>query len=158
MGQIPSTSSQPSTKFTSPKNLDTLTANQTFTITLAIGGIETGNFVNPDTNYFAAPQQLNSQGLVIGHSHVVIESLDSLTQTTRTDPTKFAFFKGLNAAAVNGVLNATVQGGLPEGFYRLASITTSANHVPVLGPVAQHGAFDDAVYVSVYLSAFCFCE
>ena len=54
-----------------------------------------------------------------GHSHVVIEAIDSLTSTTVTTPTSFAFFKGLNTAAVNGVLTATVTGGLPAGTYRV---------------------------------------
>lgn len=54
-----------------------------------------------------------------GHSHVVIELIDSLTSTTVTDPTKFAFFKGLNDPAQNGVLSASVPGGLPAGVYKV---------------------------------------
>lgn len=54
-----------------------------------------------------------------GHSHVVIELIDSLTSTTVTDPTKFAFFKGLNDPAQNGILSATVPGGLPAGVYKV---------------------------------------
>ena len=56
---------------------------------------------------------------ITGHSHVVIEAIDSLTSTTVTTPTAFAFFKGLNVAATNGILSATVTGGLPEGTYRV---------------------------------------
>ncbi|KAI6022578.1 hypothetical protein EDC04DRAFT_335169 [Pisolithus marmoratus] len=96
MGVIPSSANMPSAKFVNPANLDTIPPNQDFTVQLAIQGMETGFFVNPDTNYFAAPQQLNAQGQIQGHSHVVIEQLDSLTQTTPLDPTKFAFFKGLD--------------------------------------------------------------
>jgi len=109
--------------------------------------MQTGFFVNPNTNYFAAPQQLNGQGQIQGHSHVVIEQLDSLSSTTPLDPTKFAFFKGLNEAAQNGILSTTVQGGLPEGVYRIASINTASNHQPLLVPIAQHGSLDDAIYV-----------
>jgi len=93
MGSIPSTANIPSTKFTNPKNGDTITANTPFTISLAINKLETGNFVNSDTNFLSAPQQLNQQGLIIGHSHVVIEALSALDQTTVTEPTKFAFFQ-----------------------------------------------------------------
>lgn len=149
MGSIPSTANMPSSKFKNPKNLDTIPANKNFTITMAIQGMETGNFVNAQQNYFAAPQQLNSKGQIVGHSHVVIEAIDSLTQTTPTDPTKFAFFLGLNAAATNGVLTAVVANGLPAGTYRLASINTAANHQPCLVPIAQHGFLDDAVYFTV---------
>ena len=115
---------------------------------MAVANFQTGAFTNADETYFAAPQQLNAQGQIIGHSHVVVETLTALDQTTPTDPKKFAFFKGLNAAAVNGVLTANVTAGLPAGFYRLSSSNTAANHQPVLVPIAQRGSVDDAVYVS----------
>jgi hypothetical protein len=149
MGSIPSSANMPSAKFTNPKNLQDIAANQAFTITMAIQGMETGNFVNAQANYFAAPQQLNGQGQIKGHSHVVVESLSAIDQTTPTDPSKFAFFKGLNAAASGGVLTADVTAGLPAGVYKLSSINTAANHQPVLVPIAQHGSLDDAVYFTV---------
>lgn len=65
---------------------------------MAINNLETGNFVNAQENYFAAPQQLNAQGTIIGHSHVVVESLQGLDQTTPTDPKQFAFFKVTHVA------------------------------------------------------------
>jgi hypothetical protein len=147
MGAIPSTDNMPSAKFQIPTNGQTLPANTPFTITMAIANMQTGAFVNAEANYFAAPQQLNAQGQIVGHSHVVVESLSALDQTTPTDPRKFAFFKGLNAAAVNGVLTADVTAGLPAGFYKVSSINTAANHQPALVPIAQHGSLDDAVYV-----------
>jgi hypothetical protein len=118
--------------------------------------MQTGQFTNAQASYFSAPQQLNAQGQIIGHSHVVIEQLSALDQTTPTDPTKFAFFKGLNAAAVGGVLTADVTGGLKSGFYKLSSINSAANHQPVVVPVAQHGSLDDAVYVSYRLLSLIF--
>lgn len=87
----------PSSKFVFPKNGDTIEANQAFTMQMAIKNMKTGTFVNPNTNYFAAPQQLIG-GQIDGHSHVVIEKLDSLDQTQPTDPKKFAFFKVCVAA------------------------------------------------------------
>jgi len=106
--------------------------------------------VNAKQNYFSAPQQLNGAGIIQGHSHVVVEKLDSLKQTRPTDPTKFAFFKGLNGKADGaGVLTADVASGLPAGVYKVSSINTAANHQPCLGPVAQHGSFDDVVYFTV---------
>lgn len=147
MGQIPATTAMPSAKFQFPVNMQDIAANTAFTIKMAIANMETGHFVNAQANYFAGPQQLNGQGQIIGHSHVVVEPMDSITQTTPTDPTKFSFFLGLNAAAQGGVLTADVTKGLPAGAYKLSSINTAANHQPVLGPVAQHGSFDDAVYV-----------
>lgn len=49
-----------------------------------------------------------------------------------TDPTKFAFFKGINTPAVNGVLSATVTGGLPAGTYKLSTINSAATHQPIV--------------------------
>jgi hypothetical protein len=149
MGVIPSTENMPSAKFVSPTNGDSFVENQPFTVTMAVANFQTGAFVNAAENYFAAPQQVNTNGQIIGHSHITIDQLASLDDTAPTDPKKFAYFKGLNAAAQNGVLTASVDKGLPAGFYRLASINTAANHQPVLVPVAQHGSLDDAVYVSI---------
>jgi hypothetical protein len=151
IGVIPSTDNMPSSKFQFPQNFGAVKANTAFTITMAIRGMETGFFVNADENYFSAPQFLNAQGQIQGHSHVVIEQLDSIDQTTTTDPTKFAFFKGLNDVAQNGVLTADVTDGLDAGFYKLSSINSAANHQPVIVPVAQHGALDDTIYVSPFL-------
>jgi len=149
MGSIPSIDNMPSAKFASPKNLDTIAANKAFTVQLNIQGMETGHFVNAQQNYFAAPQQLNKAGQIQGHSHIVIEAIDSMTQTTPTDPNKFSFFQGLNAAARGGVLTAQVAKGLPAGTYRMGSINTAANHQPCVVPVAQHGMLDDIVYFTV---------
>ncbi|KAL0954676.1 hypothetical protein HGRIS_003625 [Hohenbuehelia grisea] len=149
IGMIPAVQRMPSSKFTFPRNLATLRANSAFTISMAVRNLETGNFVNAQQNYFSAPQQLNNQGTIRGHSHVVIERITSLEQTTPTDPRVFEFFKGLNGRANNGVLTADVPRGLPVGTYRLASINSAANHQPVIVPIAQHGSLDDMVYFTV---------
>ncbi|KAI0351866.1 hypothetical protein OH77DRAFT_1563073 [Trametes cingulata] len=145
MGVIASTANMPSSKFVFPKNGGTVPANKNFTIQMAIKHLETGHFTNAQENYFAAPQVVNAQGDIQGHSHVVVEQIDALDTTKVTDPTKFAFFKGLNDKAVNGVLSVEVGGGLPKGFYRLASINAAANHQPALVAIAQHGSLDDMV-------------
>ena len=153
MGAIPSASNMPSSKFVTPVNLAVIPPNTTFQITLAIKNLATGYFVNPDTNYFAAPQQLDpTTGLIQGHSHVVIEALQSLNQTTPTDPTQFAFFVGLNSKAdASGQLYANVTGGLPGGTYRMSTITTAMNHQLLSLPIAERGVSDDTIYVSLSL-------
>ena len=143
MGVIASTANMPSSKFVNPKNGDKVAANTNFTIQMAIQNLNTGFFTNPDETFFAAPQTVDSSGDITGHSHIVIEKLTALDQTTPTDPSTFAFFQGLNSPAQNGVLTATVGGGLPEGSYRIASINSAANHQPALVAVAQRGALDD---------------
>lgn len=150
MGEIPSTTNMPSSKFTFPKNFGTIKASTTFTIKMKIQNLESGNFVNAQSNYYAAPQQLNKAGNIMGHTHYVVQQINSFTSTDPLDPNTFAFFKGANDPAdANGIISVAVDKGLQEGFYRLASINTSANHTPVLVPVAQHGSLDDMVYFSV---------
>jgi len=149
MGVIAAQTNMPASKFTFPANGQTIAANQTFTISMALNHLEAGNFVNAEANYFAAPQTVNTAGDIVGHTHFVIEQLQALDQTTPLDNTKFTFFKGVNTAAVNGVVSVAVTGGIGPGVYRLASINTASNHQPVLVAVAQHGSTDDMVYFTV---------
>ncbi|KAH0838625.1 hypothetical protein J3R83DRAFT_6948 [Lanmaoa asiatica] len=151
MGAIPSTSNMPSAKFVTPVNFAVIPPNATFQITLTVRNLATGYFVNPDTNYLAAPQQLDpTTGLIQGHAHVVIEALESLNQTTPTDPTQFAFFVALgNKADASGRLYANVTSGLPEGTYKMTTVNAAMNHQPVLLPIAQRGASDDTIYFTV---------
>jgi hypothetical protein len=147
MGVIASTSNMPRSRFEFPKNGQVIQANTAFTLRMKIGNLQTGNFVNPQTNYYAAPQTVNGGGDIIGHSHVTIQKMDKVDQPDPLDPSVFAFFKGFNGVAQGGVLTADVPApGLPEGFYRMCSINTAANHQPVLVAVAQHGSLDDCVY------------
>jgi hypothetical protein len=136
-------------KFVEPENLAEIKPNTAFTVRMAVRNMDMGNYVNPQTNYFAAPQQLNAQGVIVAHSHVVIEAIDSLTSTKVTDPNKFAFFQGFNAAAKGGEVTATVTNGLPAGVYKISSINASANHAHVAVPIAQHGSLDDTIYITV---------
>jgi len=149
MGVIASSSNMPSSKFVQPANLDTVKANTAFTVQMALNNLEAGNFVNAVQNYYSAPQQVNGQGNIIGHTHFVIQAIDSLTSTKVLDAQTFAFFKGVDTGAgADGTVSVQVANGLPAGTYRLASINTAANHQPCLVAVAQHGSLDDQVYVS----------
>jgi len=149
MGVIAATTNMPSSKFQSPVNGQDIAPNTAFTINMAVNNLETGNFVNAQSNYYAAPQQINAQGNIIGHTHFTVQAVSSFTSTTPLDPNVFAFFKGVNTPAVNGVVSESVSAGLPAGSYRLCSINTDANHAPCLVAVAQHGNIDDCVYFSV---------
>ncbi|KAJ7451148.1 hypothetical protein FB451DRAFT_1051664 [Mycena latifolia] len=156
IGNIPSTNAIPSAKFQSPTNGDNIAANTPFNVTLQAKNIQLGTFTNAQKTYFANPQTLNGQGLIIGHTHIVIEQIDSLSSTAVTDPTKFAFFKGVDDAADGqGNVVVPVSAGLPEGVYRVGTIMSSATHQPVIVPIAQHGLCDDVIYVrdSLALSA-----
>jgi hypothetical protein len=101
MGRIAATTAMPACKFVFPTNFDTsLVENTAFTIKMKIQNLETGNFVNAQQNYYAAPQQVNAQGIIVGHSHVVVQKMDSLDQVTPLDPNVFAFFKSVKCSSL----------------------------------------------------------
>ncbi|KAF9491933.1 hypothetical protein BDN71DRAFT_1452243 [Pleurotus eryngii] len=149
MGVLPDVDHMPSSKFTYPKNGDNIPAGKTFTISLAVNNLQTGSLANPQKSFLAAPQQVNAQGLIIGHAKVVIEALTGFNQTSPTDPTKFAFFEHIGSQAQGGILTASVNKGLPDGYYRLSSMLSATNSQPIVVPLLQPGIEDDTVYFTV---------
>lgn len=89
--------------------------------------------------------------MVIGHTHVTVQDMgSSLNPTGALDATQFAFFKGINDAGNGqGLLSATVTGGLPAGNYRVCTMASSTNHQPAIMPVAQRGTADDCTKFTV---------
>ncbi|EPE03665.1 ribosomal protein s17 [Ophiostoma piceae UAMH 11346] len=150
MGQIPAKAQMVSTVITFPQDGKTIQAGQDFNITVQVANLQAGAFTNADATYYAAPQQLKG-GQIVGHTHVTVQDMGkSLNPTTPPDATQFAFFKGINDAGDGkGGLSAIVSGGLPAGNYRLCTLTSAANHQPVIMPVAQRGAQDDCTRFTV---------
>lgn len=132
MGDIPAKSNMISSIITFPKNGDTVQQNQDFTISVQTKNLQAGSFTNADATYYAAPQQLNGQGQVIGHTHVTVQDLgNSLNPSQPPDPTQFAFFKGINDAGNGqGLLSADVALVFPNpiGSSALPIRTTPTSH------------------------------
>jgi transcription initiation factor TFIID subunit 15 len=151
MGQIPAFAKTVSTVILNPKNLDTIPEKTTFNISVNIANMALGSFTNATSTYYSAPQTLDGQGRIIGHTHVTVQDTgSSLNPSQPLDGTKFTFFKGINDAGNgNGLLTTAVTGGLPAGNYRVCSMAGAANHQPVLMAVAQRGAQDDCKYFTV---------
>jgi len=145
MGVVVPVENAPTVRWAVPVQGQTLPANKNITMLLNVKNIQAGVFVDAQAEYFSAPQTVNDQGLIIGHGHFVINQVTSCTDTTPADPAKFVFFKGIDTAAVNGQLSATVINGLPAGSYRACSMMSSANHQPVLVSLAQRNNQDDCV-------------
>lgn len=120
----------PYSKFIYPKNGSLLAANTTFTVQLAIENLDTGHFSNAATNFLAAPQTVNDQGVLVGHSHIVIQALSSYMSEDPVDPRHFVFFKAMNAAATNKILSVDVTGGIPAGIYRISSVSLDRISMP----------------------------
>ncbi|ODO02096.1 hypothetical protein L198_02827 [Cryptococcus wingfieldii CBS 7118] len=146
MGQIPSTQNMVTTTFSQPKNGATIKAGQTFTMALKSSGITMGSFTNAQANYYAAPQQVDQSGQVVGHAHVVIQAMKSMDDDSLLDPNTFAFFKGLDKTDVNGLSTLDISGGLQAGAYRMCTIMSSSNHASVIMPIAQRGAENTCTY------------
>ncbi|KAJ7486951.1 hypothetical protein FB451DRAFT_1363119 [Mycena latifolia] len=147
MGLIPASTKMPSVKFNFPRNNDTINANVDFFASLNVANLHTGIFTNPASNYFAAPQTLDSTGLINGYSSIVVERLTAFNQILPPDPTMFVFFKAvLDPVGSNGELSVEISGGLPAGIYRICSIISAANHQAVNVPIAQHGSLNDCAY------------
>ncbi|KAH7129599.1 hypothetical protein B0J13DRAFT_588468 [Dactylonectria estremocensis] len=150
MGRIPAASNMISAMITNPKTGDALMSGTTFNIQVQTSHLRAGTFVNPTTNYYTAPQDLDGNGDIIGHCHVTIQDIGSLQSTAPPDPSQFAFFKGIDDDGNGqGLLQAVVDGGLPAGVYRVCTMIAAANHQPVTMPVAQRGAQDDCTKFEV---------
>jgi len=150
MGKIPSVSKMVSTLITSPQPGDQLVANTTFEVLVQTHNFRPGFQSNPASTYYTAPQDLDDEGYVMGHCHVVIQRIDSLRAVIAPDPTSFVFFKGINDGGdAKGVLRAVVPNGLPTGFYRACSMVAARNHQPVVMPIAQRGPQNDCARFAV---------
>lgn len=137
MGEIPNTNNMVSTVILFPKDGTEIEENQSFTIRTKTIGLNTGFFTNPDSQYYIFPQTLDDNGLIQGHSHVVIQEIKN---EDPLDPRIFAFFKGLDDPANGqGELNVLVDNGLTAGRYRICTMVSSFSHQPTLMPVAQRG-------------------
>ncbi|KAI0024086.1 hypothetical protein F4780DRAFT_691402 [Xylariomycetidae sp. FL0641] len=149
-GKIPSKDQMISSLIIEPAQGDEVPAGQDFQIQVQTQNLIAGSFTNADTTYYSAPQDLQD-GLIVGHTHVTVQDLgSSFNPGVPPDPTQFVFFKGINDAGDgNGLLAADVEGGLPAGFYRVCTLTSSSNHAPVIMPVAQRGAQDDCTKFQV---------
>jgi hypothetical protein len=147
IGEIPATNKMVSALIVNPKNGQAIKRNTPFNVDTKVVNLSTGFFSDPAVDYYQIQQTLDGAGLIQGHSHITIQKLDG---NNVPDPTVFAFFKGLNDAAVNGVLSVAVENGLPQkGQYRICTMNSSNSHQPVVMPVAQRGAQDDCIRVNV---------
>jgi hypothetical protein len=147
IGEIPSVNQMVSALIVNPKNGQVLQRNTPFKVDTKVVNLATGFFSDPAVDYYQIQQTLDGNGIIQGHSHITIQKLGG---NNVPDPRVFAFFKGLNDAAVNGVLSVEVENGLPQrGLYRICTMNSSNSHQPVVMPVAQRGAQDDCIRVFV---------
>ncbi|CAI2170164.1 13823_t:CDS:2 [Funneliformis geosporum] len=147
LGEIPDVDHMISTLIRFPVNNDVICANEPFTIKTESFNLLTGFFDDPVNEYYIFPQTLDDNlGQIQGHSHITVQKL---LGNDIPDPRIFAFFKGLNDKAIDGILSVLVEKGLPVGNYRACTMVSSFAHQCVLMPVAQRGSQDDCVRFKV---------
>lgn len=152
MGDIPKTSNMISTIIISPTAGQTIPANTPFTVKVQNINLDAGTFTNSGRTYYSAPQQVSStSNNIIGHVHVTIQDLGgTLVPQQPPNPERFAFFEAIKGKGDGkGLLEVTLGKGMFPGFYRACTITSAANHQPVVMPIAQRGAQDDCVRFTV---------
>ncbi|CAG8591058.1 5666_t:CDS:2 [Ambispora gerdemannii] len=147
LGEIPDVNQMVSSIISEPGSGQVLKANTPFTVSVTTLNLALGNFDDPNTEYYKFSQQLNNQGLIKGHQHVTIQQLKS--NTSPPDPKVVAFFKGLNDKGDGKTLSTEVTTGLPAGDHRICTMSSSFAHQPLIMPVAQRGAQDDCIRVTV---------
>lgn len=155
MGRIPGVDQMVSSIILQPAHNDAIPASVTFNVNVQVSNFQAGSFTNPDVTYYSAPQDLNAEGIIIGHCHITISRLGDNPQDNNNvnvppNPRNHVFFKGVDDAGNGaGLLTAVVEGGLTPGFYRVCTMLSASNHQPVLMPVANRGAQDDCTKFTV---------
>ena len=150
MGLIPDVNQMYSSLITSPRDQGEFDASVNNTIKVDIANLEAGFFNNPNKDYYLVPQPLNKLGQIQGHVHITMQKLDGGVP----DPTKFAFFKGVNdkgKGPQGRLLEATVNANFikEDGLYRICTLSGSDGHQPAIAPVLQRGPADDCIRVTV---------
>lgn len=149
-GQVPAVEKMTSTVVLEPANGAELKVGDAINVKVKVQNMATGFFTVGDTEYYTQPQTLDAQGNVKGHIHVTVQNMGD--GQTPPDANVKAFFKGLNdKAADDGTLSTEVPAGtiVEPGTYRICTITGSFSHQPIVMPVAQRGAQDDCIRVTV---------
>ncbi|KAI9089642.1 hypothetical protein DFS34DRAFT_638984 [Phlyctochytrium arcticum] len=149
-GAIPSVDRMISALIIAPQNAASVSAKDNLTVSVDLRNLDTGFFADPQAKYYLQPQTLNGAGVVQGHSHITIQTLDSTTRAL--DATKFVFFKGLNEQSADGrTLSVTVPAGSfkVNGPHRICAMAGTNAHQPPVMPVAQRGAQDDCIRITV---------
>jgi len=147
IGQLPAVNKMVSSIIIKPKNGAMIKRNTPIEFAVKSINLDTGFFSDPNFDYYDTPQTLNNDGVIQGHNHVTVQKLNG---NQVPDARIFAFFKGLNDVAKNGVLVQQIENGLPEpGLYRICTMSSSFTHQAVIMPVAQRGAQDDCIRITI---------
>ncbi|KAH6566046.1 hypothetical protein BASA50_005105 [Batrachochytrium salamandrivorans] len=148
-GLIPGNDNMVSSLITVPEDGSKIDPAKDFTVTVLVIGLDSGFALDPDTQFLLAPQTLNPEtGFIQGLVSLVIQQLGG---TSAPDPRTFSFFQSFTEESSNGVFNFDVKAGTinSTGEFRICTMVSAASFQPVVMPVAQRGAQDDCIRVTI---------
>ncbi|CAG8455760.1 14600_t:CDS:1, partial [Racocetra fulgida] len=148
IGSVPSSDHFASVLITKPDNNCVIPFNKSFIIEFKYTNFEAGQFSNKDTEFLKFPQEINTNGDIIGHFHITIQKIPSKNNVP--DPKTFAFFTPLNYPPNSTfTYQVPIPGLADEGIYRACTYTTSRAHAGVNLASGDRGPIDDCIRFQV---------
>jgi hypothetical protein len=150
---IPEVTRMISSIITAPASASTVNAAQGFQVQFATQNMMTGNSANMQNQFLLVPQTLDpNNGLVQGFMQISIQQINN--PQSAPDAQQFSFFQASDARSdANGLtrftINVPANAIRTRGLHRICTIAASAGGQPVIMPVAQRGAQDDCIRVTV---------
>jgi hypothetical protein len=152
-GMIPEVTKMISSIITAPASAATVNAAQGFQVQFATQNLMAGLTANMQNQFLLVPQTLDpNNGLVQGFMQISIQQLNNPQSAPNAQ--EFSFFQASAARSdANGLTRFTID--VPanairtRGLHRICTIAASAGGQPVIMPVAQRGAQDDCIRVTV---------
>lgn len=151
-GLLPDVKQMVSTMITSPASDENLDAQAGFTVRFTTSNLMSGFALNPETQFMLAPQTLAANGLIEGQQQLSIQALGFGKKAPSAKTT--AFFQAVNTksdADGNTNFSIDVPAGTitTTGLHRICTMAASSSGQPVVMPVAQRGAQDDCIRVTI---------
>lgn len=153
MGKIPPAKNMISAIITNPLPDDRLAANTTFEVLIQTRNLHSGVQTNPAVSYFTAPQDIDEDGYVLGHCHVVIEELGSLRTLIAPDTLEVCLFPGHQRCGRRRAASDGSHWRAADGPLSRLHHVAAGNHQPVVTPLAQRGGQNDCARFAVVESA-----
>jgi hypothetical protein len=151
-GLIPDVNNMVSTLITDPAPSATVNGAQGFTVTFTTINLMAGVSVNLQNQYLLSPQTLAGNGKIEGFQQVTIQPLANQARAPQASVTSF-YSAVTTASDGNGRTTFTVNvpaGGVgTRGLHRICTMAAAAGGQPVVMPVAQRGAQDDCIRVTI---------
>jgi hypothetical protein len=152
-GMIPDVDKMISSIITAPASEAQVNGFQGFQVQFTSINMMAGNTVNMQNQFLLVPQTLDpNNGLIQGFMQISIQNIPN--PQSAPEASQFSFFSALDTTSdANGIGRFTVT--VPpnairtRGLHRICTVAASASGQPVIMAVAQRGAQDDCIRVTI---------